>query len=107
MFFGTRYIYRSGCLKGGPPIAFLFSLLFVFTHAFDWGTVINRYGISLHYFLVSPGFGLVIRMFFRCEGTDPLRFAVVGLCVEAVVAVHFDFNRIRLERLFPIFFLQR
>lgn len=36
-----------------------------------------------------------------------LLFAVVDLCVDAVVAVHFDFNRIRLERLFPIFFLQR
>lgn len=36
-----------------------------------------------------------------------LRFAVIGLCVDAVVAVHFDLNRIRLERLFSIFFLQR
>lgn len=36
-----------------------------------------------------------------------LRFAVVGLCVDAVVTVHFDFNRIRLERLFSIFLLQR
>lgn len=48
-------------------------------------------------------------------GTEPLEpvyffflgFAVIGLCVDAVVAVHFDLNRIRLERLFSIFFLQR
>lgn len=36
-----------------------------------------------------------------------LRFAVVWLYVEAVVAVHLDFNGIWLERLFSILFLQR
>lgn len=57
--------------------------------------------------VASLGFGLVVRMFVWWRRGPLLRFAVVGLRVDAVVAVHFDFNRIRLERLFSIFFLQR
>lgn len=69
---------------------------------------INRYSPVLLFLLV-----LVFSS--KCSfggkrGDSPicfLRFADVGLCVQAVVAVHFDLNRIRLERLFSIFFLQR
>lgn len=50
--------------------------------------------------LVAKGETVPFLLFF-------LRFADVGLCVQTVVTVHFDLNRIRLERLFSIFFLQR
>lgn len=43
----------------------------------------------------------------RGGACEPLRSAVIGPCVDAGVTVHFDFNGVRLQRLFSIFFLQR
>lgn len=41
------------------------------------------------------------------KGTHVLCFTVVLLCVDAVVAVHFDLDHVGLERLLPVLLLQR
>lgn len=111
MFLRTWYIYHSGCLKGWPFLSFYFLPIICIYTCLSLGHCYKQIWYFTPLFssvVVSLGFGLVIRMFFWWRGGPTLLcFAVVGLCVDAVVTVHFDFNRIRLERLFSIFLLQR
>lgn len=111
-------VHHSGYLTRLSLVSSLiFSLLFVFTHAFHWGHFYKQiwYFFSTIFQRCSyQGFGLMgggggVQMFFWCRGGDHpiLCFAVTRLCVEAVVTVHFNLDCVWLENLLSIFFLQR